>query len=107
MESTHQIKLEYFRLINKLNLSNKTSNELTQIIFVIETFAVNKLMLYAALCPQQKILLCQNINRIWVPAEYSSYNRLEKFICVLLNNKKSQCLDLSEYITSHIFQLPK
>ncbi|MEK6627677.1 MAG: hypothetical protein AABY53_03550 [Bdellovibrionota bacterium] len=106
MESSLIIKYEYFELVKKLNQSNKLKNQETDLYFYIDSADADHLKLFAAISASQKILLChKNHGSNWTESGFSKYPNLESHIAELLR-KSNAWEDLTNYIKSHVFELP-
>ncbi|MEK6629061.1 MAG: hypothetical protein AABY53_10585 [Bdellovibrionota bacterium] len=105
MESSPFVKQEYFKLVKKLNHSNKLKNQKTDLFFYIDLTNPSHLKLYAAISDSQKILLCKKSDgTVWTETGFSEYPNLEDFIAQLLQIDDKH-KNLTEYFKSHIFKL--
>ncbi len=96
-------KEEYFELLRQLNKSNKTKNEATQLIFIVEGSEQNQEQLYASISKSQKVLLCILSESMWRPAGFSGYDDLEKFICNNIRSVVDQ--NMTKKILGNLFKL--
>lgn len=101
---SQSVKMEYFNLINKLNLSNKLKNQNTEIYFYVDETDFTVAKLFAAISKGQKILLIEkNSKGYWEPVYLSGFSNLEEFLVKLMNTQK-QVGNLTDLIKSHIFK---
>ena len=94
-------KEEYFELLRQLNKSNKTTNEVTKLSFIVENSDKYQGVLYASISKDQKVLLCTQSDKILRPAGYSGYDDLETFICNIVKSIFEQ--NITEIILRNLF----
>lgn len=92
------IKQDYFKLLRNLNKSNKAKDESTELYFYIK-----ENYFFAALSESQKVLLCENINRVWYTQSSTIYPDLAVHVSKFLN-KHQYANNLTAELNLSIFQ---
>ena len=101
---TISIKNEYLELVQRLNRSNKSRNQLTALYFHLDSTDPDHLKLFAAVSIHQKLLLCEKKEGgLWVPVETTSLFELVEFLTSLLNKVKDTS-NITTLIKSNIFK---
>ncbi len=93
-------KQQYFELINLLNRSNSTKNELTDFIFFIEAGK-----LYFGQPSRQKLILAiQTNSKIWQSSGYTKFIELEFFVSELLQYSLKNNVSVDKLLKESLFQ---
>ncbi len=93
-------KRQYFELINLLNKSNKTKNEVTDFEFFIEN---NRL--YFGQKNRQRLIIANRVSgALWREACIIEQSELEEFIVLLLNKKIQNVDSINNLIKSSLFK---